>query len=192
MPRQYLYEPNASCNNDPAFVFKLNSGAAIKNVCLIGPKTDIKDWRWAFWFKNNCMSGTGSLLPAHEGVVGGILISGNKCEVSGCEIYGFPSFGILVRDMLVPLTNHAFDWGQCYDIRNPNDKGTATIANNYIHNCMAYGIYVSNPVYKYTSDKYPLPTEEAFITNNIFKNNQRNIVYSGITVKISIANNRYM
>ncbi|HNR20205.1 MAG TPA: T9SS type A sorting domain-containing protein, partial [Bacteroidia bacterium] len=142
-----------------------------------------------------------------EGVVGGILISGNKCEVSGCEIYGFPSFGILVRDMVDPARTD-----QCCNL-TLNERGEVTIRNNYIHNCKgngwAYGMYISQgtngtftstvcplppppiPNMTFTQYAFTAPDEVAHISNNILFENKHDIDCSSAGLSMNIFNNTF-
>jgi len=197
VPFNYMYQPSMSCNQDFAYAFKLNDYARFFNICLYGPTTTLNDHRFTVVWRDGCNpNNITNILPTHEGMSGGIMVIGNECEVAYCEIYGFRSAGCFVRDMVNTMSGFVITPTTCYNHKEAT--GVFKFHNNYVHNNLnkgkgyGYGIYVANPANKYPCGNSPQLTEMAFITNNIFKNNQRNIVYSGKNVKVSIANNRYM
>lgn len=126
-------------NDDFSSAFKMLDNAAIRQICLIGPRTDTKDWRFGEAigkYRDRC---TGKGLPPLEGLNSGILVSGNNCEVSYCEIYGFGHYGVQVRDIVSTNNSGGISTPtDCFDI-NIDETGKFFFHHNYIHNCKAYG-----------------------------------------------------
>ena len=171
IPQSEWYEGySASCNMDGAFVFKLNDGAKILNVCMQGPQPYAADIRWKTGYRDSCKWPPAYIDPV-EGMVGGILIFGNNCEVAYNEIFGFPHSGILVSDIVQAAGPLHITPPACFDYGN-DSRGRLDVHHNYIHNCKSqgygYGIYVG-----YRGDACS-PYEEVYITNNRFANNHYN------------------
>jgi hypothetical protein len=212
-PGDYHYDKN----EDQAAVFKLNDGCRITQICIVGPETDYHDARW---IKREDKCNPGSYIEAREGLSSGIIVWGNKCRVDHCEIYGFPLFGTLVRDMVklgLPGQPEAIaTTSPCYnDVGGaaPNPYGEFEFDHNYIHHCIgngfAYGIYVSagggipNPCsgppqtcrYSTTPSNqffnFIRPDEEAHIHDNIFWANTTDIDGSSARLSMNIENNSF-
>lgn len=206
IPQSEWYDGfSTSCNMDGAFVFKLNDGAKILKVRLEGPKPYMGDIRWQT-YRDSCPTTPVYVDPA-EGMVGGILVFGNNCEVAYNEIFGFPHSGILVSDIVQAAGPLHITPPACFDYGN-NSRGRLDVHHNYIHNCKSdgygYGIYVgykglaysnTNP-YCQTTPKttywnYEAPDEEVFINNNIFEDNKADIDGSGGRLNLYITQNTF-
>lgn len=108
--------------SEGAFVFRLMEGAQIKNICLAGPKTDTRETEMGEKALNKDCNGTPlSVLPAIQGLCGGVLMEGKKSGIENCEIYGFPMYGVEVLPGIQA------------------DHGNVTIDRCYIHNCKGWG-----------------------------------------------------
>lgn len=118
IPQSEWYEGySASCNMDGAFVFKLNDGAKILNVCMQGPQPYAADIRWKTGYRDSC-KWPPAYIDSVEGMVGGILIFGNNCEVAYNEIFGFPHSGILVSDIVQAAGPLHITPPACFDYGN--------------------------------------------------------------------------
>lgn len=208
------YLPDVTCpcynlNENQAAIFKLYDGAKIQNLCLIGPKTDYKDWRY-YQFTNRC---PGTNPPLYEGLSSGILVVGNNCEVDHCEIYGFSLFGCFVRDMISLNGTTITTDPNCFDQTDPDAKGYFHFHHNYVHNCKAdgyaYGLYISSGggdhcallppgTQSCFSGAWPdefynflRPEEVAEVDNNIFCDNKHDIDCSSYRTSMHIHNNTF-
>lgn len=130
---QKMYEDDGTVMPDALipigllFVFKMFDNSSINNIRLKGPKSDLKDYRFNLLL-NSCDDKDilGSQL---DGISSGIGVYGNNCEITNCEIYCFPFYGI----ERLPET--------------VNNKGDFYLHNNYLHNNKGlgygYGIYAT-------------------------------------------------
>lgn len=150
----YLFEGGYECNanfcnclHPPCVgnalhgaVFNMLDCSQIKNIRLIGPKTDLKDYGFGQQcispFRNTCDAvPTPSSHTTQTGLAVGIEVNGTETYIEGCEIYGFPMMGIMVKDLIVNVANYNGPAGNCY------------INDTYIHNCKGkgygYGLWVT-------------------------------------------------
>ncbi len=204
--------PAAWCNEDIAAAFKLNDGCAIRKICLVGGNVNYKDNRFdRFWDRCNA----GVLTERQEGLSYGILVQGNRCEISYCEIYGFPQAAIQVRDIVsLDEDGNYYPWQSpdCFD-EAAEYAGYVNIHHNYIHHNkrrgFAYGIYVSagggkhcntpadlqgncvNPSNENNFYNFERPEEVAYIFNNIFLDNNQDVDGSGHRLSMVIENNTF-
>lgn len=123
--------------DDFVFVFKLMEGAQLKNLCIVGPKTDTKEQDMCENLNiNKALDCSNSPLPslppellAIRGESRGVLMEGIDSQIENCEIYGFDVYGVLVSPDA------------------PSHLGTVKINRCYIHNCkgrgFGYGVYHS-------------------------------------------------
>ena len=142
-----LTHPSTDCDDDFGSAFKLLDHATITKICLYGPRTDTKDWRWGIQYGEYLDYCAYRVVPPREGINSGILVTGNACTVSYCEIYGFGHFGVQVRDMLFTNANGAItNPTDCYELSI--EQGSFYFNHNYVHNCKAYGfgygLYISS------------------------------------------------
>lgn len=84
-----------------AFVFSMEAGSQFNNICLQGPKPDIKEEFMAWWLHDGCPARGPDMQPL-EGSVGGILLRGHNAQLNHSEVYGFPTLISLAWP--VPLT----------------------------------------------------------------------------------------
>lgn len=213
----YLYELgwanyNTDVRNSPCYdyenqaaIFKLYDGAQIHHVSFEGAKMDTKDWR----YYDDVDSCNNQHIPTWEGLSSGILVVGNNCEISHCEIMGFPLFGVLVRDMLeTGSSGQITTLTDCYDNNTP--KGKFTFHHNYVHNNKAYGygygIWISaggqddctpnaasHSCYDDATNfwNFNSPEEEGEIHNNVFFDNKHDIASSGNRTSLNIHDNTF-
>lgn len=202
-------DPSPSCNQDKACVFKLRDGCQVKNICLNGPQDFMSDRRWD-GFKD--CTNPSLVAPKTAGLVGGIVVLGNKCRISFCEISNFNLWGVSVEDMLtISQTQTGANYvcnTVCYDpLSDP--YGRFEFDHNYVHGCkssgFAYGLYVSsgsgatscnlvpnNPTCgQYSFINFKAPDEIAHIHDNIFMNNQMDIDGTGYRLSLTIENNTF-
>jgi len=112
----------------------LRMGAHIRNICLIGPKNDSKDYRFynTDQWRDMC---TPSEHTSYEGLSSGIIVNGNNCSVQDCEIFGFPHFGCQLLDMIVNAAGYN------------GEPANFNFINNYVHHCKekgyGYGLWIS-------------------------------------------------
>lgn len=205
---------SAHCNNDYGAAFKMLDKSKISNICLVGPTTDIKDWRYGdspgHAYFDWC-SDPKKFKPL-EGMNSGIYVFGNNCEISYCEIYGFRHNGVQVRDMVENYGTSKFTAADCYD-QQIDSAGRFYFHHNYVHNCkgygFGYGLWVSagstdacspnNATNSCSSANFPLagffnslaPEEIAHIHDNVFFENKHDIASSGNRTSLDIRQNTF-
>ncbi|HNR21355.1 MAG TPA: hypothetical protein PKL45_15335, partial [Bacteroidia bacterium] len=113
-----------------AFVFTMQEGCRFENICLQGPKADFKEQFMAANLNpltdplSTCTIDL-NRYAEKEGLMAGLLMRGDNCNVTNSEVYGFTFFNILVR----PEKNAAGDfWG------HPTGRGRVNITNSLIGN----------------------------------------------------------
>jgi|GEM_PF-2937144 len=178
----YLFRYNGSGG---ITIFLMKEHSAFQNIRLVGPKNDLRDWRYLPYDFNSdnspACNNHNSFTPLSEleGTVTGLQIDGEDCVVQDCEIFGFPRAGIQVYD---------------------SHEDQATMQRNYIHNNkglgFGYGIWVGgagNNICEYVTDacgnshvptqpdKYFNSTnldEPANISNSVFFDNKHDVAGS--------------
>lgn len=118
-------------STDLVFVFAMQKGSRFNNICLQGPKTDIKEEY--MYAKLNyvvdaavCSPPLIATIDALEGLGGGILMRGDDAQINNSEIYGFATYNVHIR----PEVNSGAD---------PKGLGTVSINNSFLHNSKLYG-----------------------------------------------------
>jgi len=107
-----------------AFAFAMQRGSQFNNICLQGPKNDIKEEFMYLWFDNVCPPY--NRFEPFEGLGGGILMRGDDCQLNNSEVYGFGTYNIHVRPENTSTISNV-------------GIGTAQINNCLIHNSKMYG-----------------------------------------------------
>ncbi len=202
------------CGDSYAAAFRMYDQSEIEKICLYGPRTDTKDWRWGISgdkFKNLC---TNTSWPIREGINMGIMVMGNKCKISYCEIYGFGYSGVHVADMVRTQDLGYVTPLLCFN-ENTDVQGSFDFHHNYVHNCKSfgfgYGLYLSagsgpykitprfseafctdevNIIYDYFLN-FVRPEEQANVHNNIFFENKHDIGSSGNRLSMNIRQNTF-
>jgi hypothetical protein len=118
---------NPSGDYNLGSAFRMDSCSYLRHICLEGPKTDTKDFRFEGYsgYRNLCDT-INNYLP-HEGLSSGVLVVGDSSEVTDCEIFGFTFYGGETRDMI-------YNNGSYTGL-----PGTFLLEHNFIHNNKAYG-----------------------------------------------------
>ncbi|MBK7854743.1 MAG: hypothetical protein IPJ79_07370 [Bacteroidetes bacterium] len=106
-----------------AYVFSLSEGSQFNNICLQGPKTDLKEQFMYFkmlpLMDQHCAYYP-ELFNVKEGLSGGLFLNCANCSVNNSEVYGFSLYNV----QAVPPASLT---------------GMAEINNSYIHNSKLWG-----------------------------------------------------
>lgn len=164
-----------------AFAFAMQRGSQFNNICLQGPKNDIKEEFMYLWFNDVCPPH--NRFEALEGLGGGILMRGDDCQLNNSEVYGFGTYDVHIRPENTSTSS-------------PVGIGTAQINNCLIHNSKmygwGYGIFGSGgggsscienwqctPNFRVNQQNMDQPDQNIIVNNTIFYENAKDFDAAG-------------